>query len=256
VTAGGTLLLSREKQLYPYFRKRLTELGFTHFAIAGEERDSLHSLINDLKPRLVLMGSGFYACSTPYMTGRLLKTFPKLNIAAVSVFYNIPDDLAMWFIVNGVRSYINFFEGPEEFYGGLNKVRQGKEYVSPGVIQRMNMRREMADPAGNITPRQMEIIRLICNGFTGHEICKVLAIAEDTLYVQKRAIYTNLNVRNENELIRVALYHGWIRVEELCFYGGEYTLNPQPEKAAKPETMRKELGELRRVKSEKLRVKS
>jgi hypothetical protein len=66
----------------------------------------------------------------------------------------------------------------------------------------------------------------------------VLAIAEDTLSVQKRKMYTCLNVRNENELIRVALFHGWIKVEELCFYGGEYKLNPAPEKPAKTQIRR------------------
>jgi DNA-binding NarL/FixJ family response regulator len=232
------LILSREKQLYPYFRKRLGELGFTNFDITGEERDSLNSVINEKKPRLVLAGSGFYECSTPFMMRQLLKLFPKLNIAAVSVFHKIPDDLAMWFIYNGVTSYINFFDGPDEFYGGLNKVREGKEYISPGVIERMNMRQENGEPAGNITGRQMEIIRLLCNGFTGHEICNVLAISEATLYVQKSKVYTNLNVRNENELIRVALRFGWIKLDELRFYGGEYTLNPLPEKRQKPKIRR------------------
>jgi DNA-binding NarL/FixJ family response regulator len=224
------LVLSREKQLYPFLEKQLTGLGFTNIAITGEERDSLNSVINEKKPRLVLAGSGFYECSTPYMMGQLLKIFPKLNIAAVSVFYKIPDDLAMWFIYNGVRSYINFFEGPEEFYGGLHMVREGRTYISPGVIERMNLREEKGEPAGDITGRQMEIIRLLCNGFTGHEICSVLAISEATLYVQKSRVYTNLNVRNENELIRVALHFGWITVEELRFFGRDYTLNPMPEK--------------------------
>jgi two-component system nitrate/nitrite response regulator NarP len=228
VAAGGTLLLSREKQFYPYFRERFAELGFANFEVTGEERDSLNSLINDMKPRLVLVGSGFYSCSTPYMTGRLLKTFPRLTVAAISVFQKIPDDLAMWFIINGAQSYVNIHEGRDEFYRGLKKVREGEEYVAPGVIGRINKRREMAEPAGNITDRQMEIIRMLCNGFTGQEICDVLAISPDTLNVHKRKIYTTLNVRNEKELIRVALYHGWIKIEELCFYGGEYQLNPKP----------------------------
>ncbi|MDR2434606.1 MAG: LuxR C-terminal-related transcriptional regulator [Treponema sp.] len=235
---GGTLVLSREKKLYPLFRTRLAELGFTNFEITGEERDSLNFIINEKKPRLVLVGSGFYECSTAYMMGKLLRTFPKLNIAAVSVFYKIPDDLGAWFIYNGVKSYINFLEGPDEFYGGLIKVREGKEYISPGVVERMNMRREMAEPAGNITDRQMEIIRLLCNGFTGHEICDVLAIADDTLSVQKTKIYTCLNVRNEKELIRVALFLKWITVEELCFFGREYILNPQPMKPVNKSTRR------------------
>jgi DNA-binding NarL/FixJ family response regulator len=228
---GGTLIMSREKRLYPYFRQRLSELGFTNFELTGEERDSLNWLINDLKPRLVLVGSVFYECSTPFMMRQLLKTFPKLNIAAVSLFCKIPDDLGAWFIYNGVKSYINFLEGPDEFYAGLEKVREGEKYVSPGVTERIHMRRELAAPAGNISPRQIEIIRLLCNGFTGAEICDVLAIAEDTLSVQKRNIYTCLNIRNEKELIRVALFHKWITVEELVFFGRRYVLNPRPEKS-------------------------
>jgi DNA-binding NarL/FixJ family response regulator len=220
VACGGTLLLSREKQVYPYLEKRCKELGFANFEITGEERDSLNSRINGMKPRLVLVGSGFYACSTPYMMRLLLKTFPKLTIAAVSVFTKIPDELAMWFIINGVKSYLNFFEGPDEFYGGLERVREGKDYIAPGVVKRMDMRGELAEPAGNITPRQREIIRLLCNGFTGQEICGVLTIAEDTLNVQKRKVYACWNVRNEKELIRAALFHGLITVEELRFYGG------------------------------------
>jgi DNA-binding NarL/FixJ family response regulator len=231
---GGTLHLSRGKALYPYSRKRLAELGFTNFEITGEERDSLNSVINDLKPRLVLVDSDFYECSTPYMMRQLLKTFPKLNIAAVSALCKFPADLAMWFIINGVKSYINFFEAPDEFYRGLSRVRDGQEYVSQMVIERIEMRREMPEPAGNITGRNLEIIRLLCNGFTGSEICKVLAISDQTLYGHKRKIYTFLNVRNENELIRVALFHGWITVEELRFYGREYKLNPLPEETRKP----------------------
>jgi DNA-binding NarL/FixJ family response regulator len=224
--------------LYPLFKKRLAELGFTNSEITGEERDSLNSVINDLKPRLVLVDSDFYECSTPYMMRQLLKTFPKLNIAAVSTLCKIPTDLAMWFIINGVKSYINFFEAPDEFYRGLSKVRDGQEYVSPEVIKRIEIRREMPEPAGNITPRNLEIIRLLCNGFTGSEICKALAISDQTLYVHKRNIYTILNVRNENELIRVALFYGWIKLDELRFYGGEYKLNPLPEKTREPKIRR------------------
>jgi DNA-binding NarL/FixJ family response regulator len=227
---GGTLIMSREKQLYPYFRKRLRELGFANFELTGEERDSLNRVIDGMKPRLVLVGSVFYECSTPFMMRQLLKDFPKLNIAAVSLYCKIPDDLGAWFIYNGVKSYINFLEGPDEFYAGLEKVREGEEYVSPGVTERIHKRRELADPAGNVTPRHMEIIRLLCNGFTGAEICDVLGIAEDTLSVQKRSIYTCLNVRNEKELIRAALFLKWITVEELHFFGGRYVLNPRPEK--------------------------
>jgi two-component system invasion response regulator UvrY len=233
---GGTLLLSREKNLYAHFRKRFKELGFSDFEVTGEDRDSLNSVINEMKPRLIIAGSGFYKGSTPYMMGKLLKDFPKLNAAAMSVFFKIPDDLAMGFIANGVKSYINVFDGLEEFYRGLEKIRQGKEYVTPNVVKRIELRHEMPPPAGNITPRHLEVIRCLSNGFTTDEIAETLSISSRTVDTLKGQIYTRLNVRNENELIRSAQYLGYINPDELTFFGGNYVLNPKP--ATKSASMR------------------
>jgi hypothetical protein len=110
--------------LFPYYKKRLEEMGFKDVEVTGEEKDSLNTVINEAKPRLVLMGSGFYHAGTPYMAGRILKRFPELNIAAVSMG-EFPDNLAVWFYFHGVKSYVNWQEGYEEFYRGLETVRQG-----------------------------------------------------------------------------------------------------------------------------------
>jgi DNA-binding NarL/FixJ family response regulator len=236
---GCTLVLSREEKLYPYFKKRFTELGFTNPIITGEERDSLNMLIEDLKPRLVLASSTFYQCSTPFMIGRLLKRFPGLNIAAVSVINKIPDDLAMWFIFYGAKSYINLFDGPEEFYQGLKKIREGKEYISPSVAKRIDLRKEKPEPAVNLTSRHIEVVRLVSNGFTTNEICQVLNICARTVDAHKTDLYTMLNVRNENELIRTALFLGVIKPDELVFYGSTYCLNPKPEHKTKVLEMNK-----------------
>jgi hypothetical protein len=100
--------------------------------VTGEERDSLHFVINEKRPRLVLIESFFYQAATPFMMGELLKRFPNLSIAAVSV-YEYPDSLAAWFIFYGVRSYINLWEGFEEFQKGMQVVRRGESYISPKV---------------------------------------------------------------------------------------------------------------------------
>jgi hypothetical protein len=57
--------VSRAKNLFPYYRKRLLELGFTDVEATGEEKDSLNTVISELKPLLVLVGSGFDHAGTP-----------------------------------------------------------------------------------------------------------------------------------------------------------------------------------------------
>jgi hypothetical protein len=57
-----------------------------------------------------------------------------------------------------------------------------------------------------------------------------LHISVFTVYNHKKKIYKKLNVRNENELIRVTLYLGIIEKDELNFFGGDYDLILQKEK--------------------------
>jgi hypothetical protein len=76
------------------------------------------------------------------MTGKLVKRFPKLRIAAFSLG-EFPDDLAMWFIFRGMKSYLNFRDGIEEFDKGFRTIQRGDDYCSPGVLERIDLRKEI-----------------------------------------------------------------------------------------------------------------
>jgi DNA-binding NarL/FixJ family response regulator len=217
--AGGTLIVSRAVNLYQYFKKQAEAFGFDNVTITGVEKDGLSMLIRETNPQIVLMDCKFYQCCTPFMLADLHKQFLKLNIAVVSVT-DFPDDLAMYFIINGAKSYVNFFEWPEQFYRGLKEIRDGNKYVSPEVLRRIEVRSYDPIPTGILTDRQVEIVRLVANGFTGAEIADTLHISERSVDSRKSEIYTALNVRNENEVIRTAICLGIVKPEELHFLEG------------------------------------
>ena len=204
---GGTLFISRAEPLFPYIETRFEKLGFAGFSVTGEEKDSLNYVIAEKKPRLVLVESVFYYGSTPYMMRKLLGKFPKLNIAALS-FLNYPDDLAMWFIINGVKSYANMYEGMDEFRKGLEAIRDGKQYTAPRVQRRIEIRKEFPEAARELTPRHIEVARLLGNAFSTVEIADTLHISVRTVEKDKQEIYRRLNIRNENEIIRTGLFLG------------------------------------------------
>ena len=226
--AGVTLVVSRAESLHPHLKKRFEELGFRDVYVTGVEKDGLNMLIREMKPRIVIMGCRFYQCCTPFMLADLHRQFPRLNIAVVSLS-DYPADQAMYCIINGARSYVSFWEGAEQFYRGLEEIREGHEYVSPEVRRRIDMRGYYPYPTGRLTGRQIEIIRLVANGFTGAEIADALYISERSVDSRKSEIYTALNVWNENEVIRAAICLGIIRAEELDFFGRGYELKPLPE---------------------------
>ena len=229
---GGTLFVSRSVLNHAHYKKRLEELGFSDVTVTDTDKDGLFMQIRDTKPRLLMLGCKFYQCCTPFMTADLHKYFPKLNIAAVSVT-DYPDDLAMYFIVNGAKSYVNFWDGPEQFYKGMQEIREGREFISEEVQKRIDMRSELPKATGRLTDRQIEILRLVCNGFTGAEIADVLFISQPTAENARTQIYTALNVRSETEAIRAAIYLKIINPYELNFFGRDYELKPKPKKVPK-----------------------
>jgi len=226
---GGTLLVSRAVQLHKYYTKRLDEFGFKNISVTEKDKGGLNMLIDDMKPDLVIIGAGFYKCSTPYMVGELLRDFPNINIAAVAVGNDYPAELGMNFIVNGAKGFVSLYDGLEHFYKGLNELSKGREYISPAVQKRIDMRSEFPDPAEKITKRQIEIIRCVSNGFSDKEAAETMAVSVRTISNEKNIIFTKLNVRNEKELIRVAIHMNWINPDELVFYGGDYVLKPVPD---------------------------
>ena len=226
---AGTLIVSRAIYLFPFIKKQAEVFGYDNVTVTTVEKDGLNMLINEMKPRIVLISAMFYQCCTHFMLADLHKQFPKQNIAVVSM-NDYPADRAMYCIANGAKSYVSIWEGEEQFYKGLKEIREGHNYVSPEVQRRIEMRSYEPNPTGTLSGRQIEIIRLVSNGFTGAEIGDVLHISERSVDNRKSEIYTILNVRNENEVIRVAIWLGIIKPEELNFFGRNYELKPLPEK--------------------------
>jgi DNA-binding NarL/FixJ family response regulator len=224
---GGTLLISRCVKNHGYYKQQLEELGFENVSLSALDRDALNQQIYVLKPDLIIMSSRFYHGCTPFMMGELRKKFPKPKMAS-AVIGEYPPELAMYFILNGVNSYITFFDGIDEWFKGFDEVCNGREYVSEEVIHCIDKRRDLPDPA-RITKRHKEIIRLLCNGWKEYEIAETLQIHRNTVIHHKCDILTALNCRSVIELIHIALITGIITLEELCFRHRDIILNPQPE---------------------------
>ena len=118
---GGTLLVTRSVNNQTFYKQKLEkEFGFSNVTVTSLEKDALNMLIRELKPDLVMMGARFYECSTPYMMGELKKEFPDIKNWAALSLEAYPPDLAMYFILNGIKSYDTAFDGFDKFFEGLN----------------------------------------------------------------------------------------------------------------------------------------
>jgi DNA-binding NarL/FixJ family response regulator len=64
------------------------------------------------------------------------------------------------------------------------------------------------NPAGDLTPRQREVLQLVAEGRTGKEIASSLGISIKTVEFHKSAIMQELGLRSVAELTRYAIEHG------------------------------------------------
>jgi NarL family two-component system response regulator LiaR len=237
---GGTLMVSRAITLFPHIKRRLEELGFPKVDVTGEEKDSLNMLINDKKPDLLLVGAGFYQACTPLMTGQLLKYFRKLNIAAVSV-YEYPARIAAWFIFHGCKGYASLWDGPEEFYHGLECIRNGREYIAPLVREHIDRLTEWPDVRDEKSARLKAILVLLCNGFHPESIGAELHISRKTVYNHLDRLYRQLNVNSHEEAVAAAWKLGLVAEKDICFLDRRKETKPFPDWAASRQIMNKKL---------------
>ncbi|MCL2479843.1 MAG: LuxR C-terminal-related transcriptional regulator [Treponema sp.] len=218
--------MSRWEKLFSYYKTRLEQLGFQNVHVTGEEKDSLNMVLNELKPRLILMGSGFYSAATPYMVGQLKRNFPRINIAVINIDV-FPDDMAPWFVWFGAKSYVNWQEGEEEFILGLEEVRQGNTYVAPNV-KRLVDSLEGPEIKGKPEKRQMEVLMLLCNGFIPLQIGEKLHISKRTVDWHIEELKKVFGVQTREELISFAFYLDLVTKEDLCFLERKIKIRPLP----------------------------
>jgi DNA-binding NarL/FixJ family response regulator len=225
-------MVTKDVNNHSFYKKLLESLGFPVVTPTTLENEPLNSLIRELKPTIIIMEADFYQCCTPYKMGLLRKEFKDIRLVVVSIG-KYPDDLAMSFIINKVDSYVSTTDGFDKVAKSLAQIARGINFISPVVSERIAIRKERPDEAGNLTERLKQVIRLMCNGFRDKAIAKTLSISRSTVDNLKTQIFNVLNMDSSLEMIRVALTLKIVNFDELFFYPDDFTVNPKPVKKRK-----------------------
>ncbi len=72
---------------------------------------------------------------------------------------------------------------------------------------------ETQEAYGNLSPREMEILKCVTNGQSNKEIARRLKISQQTVKNHMTSILKKLNVQDRTQAAVMALNRGWVRVE-------------------------------------------
>ncbi len=114
----------------------------------------------------------------------------------------------------GVRGYVLKDEAPETLAGAVQAVAQGQDWFSPAVSRQL-VRRAVGQTRSSpelLTPREMEVLRLLAQGLDNAAIAQQLVITRRTVQNHVSSIYGKLGVDSRIEAALYAIRHGLARV--------------------------------------------
>jgi DNA-binding NarL/FixJ family response regulator len=114
-------------------------------------------------------------------------------------------------LANGASGYIIKGEAPKWIVEAVRGVARGeKGWVSPRVAQKIRAMKKDRDEEMILTYREIEILRLIAQGFSLADIRKQLDIDPELIDKQVLTLLKKLGAKTNEEAVAVAASEGWI----------------------------------------------
>ena len=175
------------------------------------EADDLAAVIRDVKgyePHVLVLDLGMPGGSTIEAIGRLRERSPETQIVVMTMEEN--PVFAQRAFAAGALGFVAKDRADSELPQAVQAAARGEEFVSPRVAARLDaLQRSLTDDA--LTPREVEVLRLIALGHTSVEIARKLHLSPRTVETHRAHIHSKLELSTRAELVRYALRRGLVR---------------------------------------------
>ena len=110
-------------------------------------------------------------------------------------------------IAAGAHGYVNKAVEPDELLTAIRAVSRGEQVIPPGVEELL--RTGDGHPASALTAREQQVMEMLARGMTNREIAEHLEISIKTVDTHRGHVLKKLGLRNNSELTRFAVKHGY-----------------------------------------------
>lgn len=172
-------------------------------ASCGEEA---LQITEQLSPDIILMDVNMPGMGGMEACRRLLQRHPQVKIIALSAYNDgfIPEQL----LKLGASGFISKNSPVEEMVNAIRNVMSGIPYLCKDMVYNraeQNMQKLTDDPFAQLSKREAEVTSLILQGRGIQEIAEMLNLSDKTINTYRYRLYEKLNVKNDVELIRLAV---------------------------------------------------
>ena len=145
-------------------------------------------------------------------TRQLRQLHPAVKVLVLTMFNE--QGVIEQVLEAGASGYLLKNTGKKEMLEAIAKVHAGDTYFSEAVtrtiMQSMTKTRasEATIPPEVLTPRELDVLRLIAQEFTTQQIADTLHIAPSTVVTHRKNLHSKLNKTSAIGLVRYAIEHG------------------------------------------------
>ena len=168
--------------------------------------DNTKNLVDEItavNPDIAILDINIHPFSGIEATKMIKKLAPGTKIIGVSM-HNQPS-FAKKMIRNGATGYVTKNSTKNEMYDAIRSVMKGEKYIC-AEIQKNITHQLLLDEEDNklskLTEREIEIIKLIKDGYTNKEIAKTLFLSPRTVETHRARILKKLDIKNSLSLVK------------------------------------------------------
>ena len=173
----------------------------------------------ELQPDVVLMDIEMPGMNGIEAARRIKTQSPGASVLALTMYED--DQYFFEMLRAGASGYVPKRAAPDELASAIRAVSRGEVFIHPSLagrlVQDYLQRRDMEvqeQAAGDLTPREQEVLTLIAQGLSNNEIADQLVISAKTVDRHRENIMRKLNLHNRVDLVKYALRKGLIDLEE------------------------------------------
>jgi DNA-binding NarL/FixJ family response regulator len=193
---------------------RLLLGGEADIEVVAEASNGLDAVAHAarLRPDVVLMDIRMPEMDGLEATRRILAADPDAKVLILTTFDL--DEYVFEALHAGASGFVLKDDPPEQLIGAVRTVAAGEALLSPAVTRRVirrfaGERRRATPPAvAELTPRELEVFRLITRGLSNAEIGRELFISDTTVKTHVTRLLQKLDLRDRAQAIVLAYQTG------------------------------------------------